>query len=843
MRFIVAMAWREVRSSWRRLVLFFLCIALGVGAMVSLRSFTRVLSGALADNARMLLSADVRVESDRAWTADHVDVLTRHGADPGVVGHTRMIETQTIVRAADRIDARPVMVELRAVEEAFPLHGQVRLEGGAVYSHALLVSGGAVVAKSVVDRLGVAVGEAIKVGTLTLTVRGVAERIPGSALNFSPMPRVLVDYGVPDAAGLTGFGSRARFFWLYGVEDGRERTLVPAIGGEFRSRQLRGGVGTFRFVENFLTSSLSNVDGFLSLIGLAIVVLGGIGIASVMRVFVQQRVRTVAILKCLGGRNRRVIGAYAAQVVALSFLGSLLGLFVAQGITSSLAGFASARLPLDVIPRLSPLACVQGVGVGVLIGLLFALPPLLEIREVKPILVLRHDGGARRRIDWMSIGAQALIAVAIAALAGWMAGTYRNAAIFIGGIVAAVVVLHGAGTLLMTLLARMRRLRSFALRLGVGSLYRPGNQTRVILFTVGLAALFLVSVRLFQVNMQQEYALDLSDLAADMFMVDVQPDQRDAAERSLRALGAGDIRAAPVARARLVGIKRHPSNPNRVPRERVGGEYRLTDRLALEPSEEVIAGRFWPAGPAPDPEISVQDGIAGWLALQPGDVLVFEIAGRQLEAPVTSIRRLDRRARSLTWLVRADMLFRPGTLERFPHTFVGAARGPTDVTARARLQNEFLAQYPSVTLVDALDDIREIRKRIADVSSAVSILGGFVLACGMLTLVGSVAMTKMQRVYEAAIFKTLGAKRRLLIRMTLIEYGVLGLLAGCIGSGAAIAVTWVMSRWGNQPLAWRFHPGINAAGALLTAALVLLIGAAATWDVAARKPLGILKEQ
>jgi putative ABC transport system permease protein len=842
MRFVVAMAWREVRSSWRRLVLFFLCIALGVGAMVSLRSFTRVLAAAVADNSRMLLSADVRVESATAWSPDHTALLTRHGSNPLVQGRTRMIETETIVRAAGRADARPVMVQLRGVEPGFPLRGQVRLQGGNPYSYALVASGGAVITKSLVDRLGVAVGDAISVGTLTLTVRGVAERVPGNALNFSPMPRLLVDYGVPEAAGLTGFGSRARFFWLFTVPDGQERSFAGGMGREFQAGRLRGGIGTFHFVENWITNSLSNVDGFLSLIGLAIVVLGGIGIASVTRVFVQQRVRTVAILKCLGGRNRKVIGAYAAQVVALSFSGSLVGLLVAQGITSGLAGFASARLPLDVIPRLSPLACVQGVVVGVLIGLLFALPPLLEIREVKPVLVLRQDTGGRRRIDWLSIGAQALIAVAIAALAGWMAGTYRNAAIFVGGIFAAVAVLHLAGTLLMRLLSRVRRLPSFALRLGVGSLYRPGNQTRVILFTVGLGALFILSVRLFQVNAQEEYNLDLSDLSSDMFMIDVQPDRRDAVEASLRSLGAADVRLIPVARARIAGVKRDPANSTRVPSERFGGEFRLTDRLALEPSEQVIEGRFWPGIPSTDPEVSVQDGIAGWMGLHVGDTLLFDVAGRRLEARVTSIRKLDRRARTLTSLVRADMLLRPGTLDGFPHTFVGAAKGPTDAAARARLQNTFLAQYPSTTLVDALDDIGEVRRRIADVSAAVSILGGFVLVCGMLTLVGSVAMTKMQRVYEAAVFKTLGAKRRMLVRVAVIEYGVLGLLAGIIGSGSSIAVTWVMSRWGNQPLPWRFHPGINLAGALLTAVLVMLIGVATTWDVAARKPLGILRE-
>jgi putative ABC transport system permease protein len=239
----------------------------------------------------------------------------------------------------------------------------------------------------------------------------------------------------------------------------------------------------------------------------------------------------------------------------------------------------------------------------------------------------------------------------------------------------------------------------------------------------------------------------------------------------------------------------------------------------------------------------VQNGIATWLGLQPGDVIVFDVAGRPLEVAVTSIRRLDRRARSLTNLVRADMLVRPGTLERFPHTYVGAARGPAQIARRAALQNAFLAAYPSVTLVDALDEIGEIRTRVADLSRAVSILAGFVLVCGMLTLAGSVAMTKMQRVYEAAILKTLGAKQRVLIRVTVIEYTVLGLLAGLIGSGASIGVTYVMSRWGNQPLPWSFHPGVNAVGLVATVVLVLLVGVAATWDVARRKPLGILKEQ
>jgi len=843
MRFVAAMAWREIRSSWRRLLMFFLSIALGVGAMVSLRSFTRVFADSLADNSRLLLSADVRVEPVDAWTPGHVAVLERRSTDPRVLAQTRVFETETLVRAAGRPDTAPVMVVLRAVDAAFPVRGTVRLEGGAPYAPALVAPGGAVVTRSLVERLHVSVGDAIVVGTQTLTIRAIAARVPGNALNFSPMPRVLVDHDVPAAAGLTGFGSRTRYYWLFAVADGAERAFADTIGGDFRAGGLRGGINTFHFVENWLASSLSNVDGFLSLIGLAMIVLGGIGVASVTRVFVQQRVRTVAILKCLGGRNRRVIGAYAAQAFALSAAGSLGGLLVAQGITSGLAGYASARLPLDVVPRLSPLACAQGVAIGVLVGLLFALPPLLDIRDVKPILVLRDDPAGRRRFDWMKATAQALAAAAVAALAGWMAGTYRDAAIFVGGIAATAVVLHAAGTLLMAALGRIRRIRSFVARHAVASLHRPGNQTRVTLFIVGLGALFIIAVRLTQVNLQQEYAVDLGDLASDMFLIDVQPPQKDAVAAALQELGAAEVRLVAVARARVASIRRSPSNPRRVPGNRIGGEMRLTDRAALEPSEVVTAGQFWPPTSSPDPEVSVQDGIAEWLALAIGDVLVFDVAGQRLEARVTSIRRLDRRARTLSSLVRADMLLRPGSLGRLPHTFVGAARGPADPAARARIQNAFLSRYPGVTLVDALDDIRDIRTRIAETSSAVSILGGLVLICGTLTLVGSVAMTRMQRIYEAAVLKTLGAKRRVLMRITLVEYGVLGLLAGTLGSAASVAVTWALSRLGNQPVPWHPHPWINLAGALATAAAVTIVGTISTWDVSLRKPIGILRER
>jgi len=842
MRFIVAMAWREIRASWRRLVLFFVCMALGVGAMVSMRSFTRVFEGSIEKDARLLLAADVRVESNDPWTADQRDILERAAALPDVAASSRMFDTDSMVRADGAGAPRPLLATIRGVDGQFPLRGTLRLRSGTGYDFSVLAGRGVIVSESLLERLRVRRGDRILVGGQPFTIRDVMMRLPGSGLNFSPGPRLLMRAADVEALGLTGFGSRVGYRWLFTTADGRERAVAEAIGREFQSRKQRGWISTFHYPANWLTESLSNIDGLLSLIGLSIVVLGGIGVASVTRVFVQQRLRTVAILKCLGGRTWRVLGAYLAQVLILSTAGALIGLGLAAALTGGLAPVVSRRLPLDVEPRLSALACLQGGLVAVLVSLLFALPPLLEIRDVKPILVLRQESVRRLGVDWLKAAAQVLIAAAIAALAGWLAGTLRTAGLLVAGIFVTAVVLHGVAAVLMHGLFRVRRARSFAARQGVRSLYRPGNQTRVTLFTVGLGALFVIAVRLFQVNVQQEYSLDLKNLAADMFFIDVQPADRDRVRSTLESLGAHEVMLLTMARGRLVGLRRNSPHPVPVPGDRFGGEFRLTSKPALDPSETIADGAFWPPTPASSPEVSIEQGYAEWLRVGVGDVLVFEIAGKRVNANVTSVRTYDRRVRTFSALVHNDFLFRPGSLEALPHSYVGAAKGPADAAARAGLQNAFTVAFPGVTFLDALDEIQEIRMRVSDVSAAVSAVGGFVLASGILILVGSVAMTRTHRLYESAIFRTLGAKRRVLFKITIVEYGVLGSLAGLVGSAAAVAVTWTMSRFGARPIPWHFHPWINVTGAASTAILVTVVGVLSTIAVTARKPTAVLRE-
>src|SRR5215813_1673722 len=680
MNFVLNMAWREMRASWRRLLLFFLCIAIGVGSIVSLRSLVQNLKASVMREARTMLAADVQLGANQPWTQETRASLERFSNLSVVAGHTEVFETQTMARAANNQSATPAIIELRGVGEQFPLYGEVRLAGGTRYTHALLRDRGALAHPGVLSRLNLKVGDEVKIGQSAFTIRGVLTRVPGGATRFELIPRVIVDLADVPATGLAVFGSRVSYQWLLKAREGQDQAMVDQLRREFRTMRVDYW-WSFRELQSTMSERLQLTEGFVGLVGLAILALGGIGIASVTRVFVQQKLKTIAILKCLGGENRSVLGAYLAQALALSLAGSGAGLLLAGVITNLIPRYAAGRLPIELESGLTWQASVQGVGIGVMVALLFSLPLLLDIRQVKPILVLRQNATSRRRrVDWLRLGSWLLIAPALFSLAVWQSGSLRYAGVFLGIAVATILVLGLAGAVLTYALRRARRLPSFALRQGVSSLYRPGNQTRTILFAVGLGALFVIAVRIQQVNVLSEFDFDLSAASADMFLVDIQKDQRPAAEATIAGLGAGAPTIIPIVQGRIIGLKRAPGNFSDLPGDQVGRmlgwERRFTYRPNREESEEIVSGKFWEPTPCVEPEISVEERYARDLQLGLDDKLIFDFLGQRVEAKITSIRRVERRNSPLAYLTRATVLFRPGTLEAAPQFFIGAVKGP-----------------------------------------------------------------------------------------------------------------------------------------------------------------------
>jgi putative ABC transport system permease protein len=845
MMFVLRMAVRETRASLRRLFFFFICIAVGVAAIVALRSVIQSVRGVFGTEAKSLIAADVLIATNRDWTADARATIDRRLADAGAVERTETIETPTMVRPADRSKVVAKMVELRAVQAAFPLYGSIDLQGGQTYAPSLLADHGVLVRPELLTAIGVKLGDQIVIGRATFTIRGLIVREPGRGMGeFSLGPRAIIAFDDLASTGLLGFGSRARRAMLVKMPEERTDLLVKTLREDFKDDFIN--TRSFRSTEDQVGRDFDRAENYLSLVGLIIVILGGIAVSSVTRVFILQKIRSIAVLKCLGARSGQIISVYILQVMSLGLAGSLLGIALARGVLASIPLMlgASTSILAQAHYGVSWSAALQGMAIGVLVSLLFSVVPLLQVRFIKPSLLLR-DETVRRARDWMGIGVMLVVSLALVALTAWQAASLKVGIVVCVGFAALAVILHLAGLALIALIAPMANSRSFPLRHAVLHLSRPGNQTRVILLAVGLGAFFIVGVRSLQASLLSEFSLQVAASAPDMFLLDVQKGQVDGVRAFLNdpGRGAGEFQLIPVLRARVVGVAGKEINLEGADEVRqrgvsIGREFTITYRDHLESNERVIEGAFW-NGPSAEAEVSVEKLIAERARLHVGDTMRFDVLGRTIAARVTSIRDVEWRESRNGGFV---FLFRPGVLDQAPQTFVAPLKGPEGTEARARFQHDLVERFPNVSVIDFHEVLETIRDVMSKVTLAISVVGGLVLFSGGLILIGAVAMTKFQRVYEAAVFKTLGANTRTISRMLLFEYGVLGSLAGLIGSLGAIVLTWGVSRYALE-IPWRVFAGEHIAGVVLTALLVAIIGVVSSLDVLRNKPLATLRAE
>ena len=840
--FVVRMTIRELRLSFGRLVFFFLCIAVGVGAVVALRSVLQTARGILTREAKALIAADVLLSTDRPWDKQTLDLIGRREAEAAVLEATEAIETPTMVRPADPEKKTARMVELRAVQAAFPFYGRVVLGDRRPYSHALLANGGALVGPELLTQLDLRVGESILIGRGRFQIRGTVDREPGRRLGaFSLGPRVIVDFEDMKRAGLLDFGSRARYQRLLRVRDDRTQALVTHLRKDLADRFVN--VRWARGTEDQVGRELVQTENYLSLVGFVILILGGIGVWSVTRVFVHQKIRAIAILKCLGASTKQIITTYLAQAVLLGIGGSVAGVLLAAAVVAALP--AGPLEQFDARYRLTWSAGAQGMGIGLLVSLLFALIPLLDVRHVKPLLLLRDEtqrSGTHRsrwQADWMKLAAIALVALALVGVASWQAGSLRVGLYVCGGFLAIAIVLQLAAWGLVRAVRPLAFVTWFPLRHAVLSLSRPGNQTRVVLMAVGIGTFFVLGVRSLQTNLLRELAVELRPDAPDLFLVDVQADQVDALRQFLTESTGTSPRLLPVLRARVTGVqgKVNLDSVEKVRRRGLGREYVLTYRDRLESNERVVDGRFFENRGGP--EVSIEAGIRERTGIQIGDTMRFDVLGRIVTARVTSVREVewgDARAGGFMFV------FRPDTFTGAPHSYIGILKGPAAPSARGRLQRNLTDRFPNVSAIDVHDVLRTIQQVLGNVTLAISIVGLVTLVSGVLILIGSVAMTKFQRLYEAAIFRALGASTRTLAAMLAIEYGLLGSLAGVVGAAGAAVLSWVVSR-NLLEIRWTPLPTLLSGGVVAATVVVLIVGVASSAEVLRKKPLGTLRSE
>jgi len=601
-----------------------------------------------------------------------------------------------------------------------------------------------------------------------------------------------------------------------------------------------------------LNDALGRLTGYLGLVGLIALLLGGIGVASGVVVFVRQRLDTIAVLRCLGASAGRVLAIYATEAAAMGLAGSAAGAVLGVLAQRLLPDLLAGLLPVDVATVVSPGAVALGLGMGVWVALVFALLPLLAVLRVPPLAALRRDvePAPRQRFDPWRLAALAALAGSTVALATLQVGSWRQGTIFSGGVTLVLLVLWGASWALIRAARRWLPHRwPYVWRQGLANLQRPSNQTTTVVLAIGFGAFLLATLFLVQYNLLRTLRLTGGPARPNLVLFDIQPDQLSTVERELAAGGYRAVGPVPIVPMRIQSLKGRQvslaladtsgagdGDPGQHGGWALRREYRSTFRDTLVASERLVDGRWWTRG-AVATQISVERDLARELGITVGDEIVWDVQGVPLATRVASLREVDWARFEPNFFV----VFAPGALEGAPQTFVTLTRIER-AAERGAFQRRIAERLPNVATVD-LSTVQETLERLIDrVVLAIRFMALFTLGTGVLVLVGALATSRFQRIREGALLRTLGATRAQLFRIVLSEYLSLGLLAGAVALLLASVAGWALSRFvfdGRFTLPVLPLAGLGAAVVALTVA----VGLANSREVLRRPPLEVLRAE
>jgi len=839
-RFVFRLAWRETRGAWRHFGYFFACITLGVSALVGVGSFADSLERTVARSAKSLMGGDVEIRGAQPLPEDTAPLIAAlRGARPPVAT-TRVRE---LVAMAQSGPDQSHVVELKAVEPGYPFYGALVTEPAGPLE-TLIGGGRALVHDSLFARLGLRVGDRFRVGEIELTIAGVIRKEPDRAIGvFSLGPRVLVAAEDLDRSGLIRPGSRVRYRTLFRLPEGRDAEAFRDRLAEALPAGQR--VTTYGQAQPGLRRFWDQLTMYLGLTGLVALMVGGIGVAVSVNAFVRQKLASIAILKALGAGWRPLLAAYVLQTALLGLGGSALGALLGSAVQPLLAPTLTRLLPIELTLSFSLRAVLSGLAMGVGVTLLYALWPLLQIRHVRPNLILRAEiePRLRGRRPW----ATALpIAGGLAALALWQAGSWTIGALFASGLVAALVLL-ALGARLVIALARRVRWRSPAWRQGAANLHRPGSHAGPVLISLGLAVMLIVSIALLDGSLRAQLVDRAPGSTPAFFFIDIQTDQAEPFARLVAAQGSNapaepipPVELIPVVRSRLGAVNGASVTAERSRRDDtwyLTREYVLT--WAAEPPghNTVVAGRWWtPEEAAREPLISVEEEIARRLGVGLGDTLTFDVQGVPVSARVMSLRHVDWRSLTSNFFV----IFSPGALDGAPSTFIATVRARPD--QENRLQSAVVAAFPNITAIPIREVLERVGAMLDQIALAVRLVAAFSIGAGLIVMAGALAITRQQRLYQSVVLKALGATRGFVSRVFAVEYALLGAAAGLAGSALAALLAWAVLRFALE-VPWRWAPGTLLAGVATATALALLVGFLGTRRLLGRRPLGVLRSE
>jgi putative ABC transport system permease protein len=807
--FWLSLAWREGRSSVRRLGVYMGTITVGVAALVAVNSFRAQVTGSVDAEARALLGADLRLQSTRAFP-DSVDAVLDSVAALGVPV-SRVVTTASV---AFTRDGAPQLVQLRAVEGGYPYYGEMVTDPPGAWAGLADRLRVALLEAALMEQLGLDVGDSVRLGAAWFRVDAALTSLPPEFTFRNAFgPRAYISAAHLEETGLIQYGSLARHEAFLEMPDAGDLSrFVEANRESFRSAGV--GVNTAAEQAENLGTALEVLGRFLGLVGLSALLLGGLGVASAVNVFVKDKRRTVAVLRCLGATQRTAFGAYLLQATTLGVAGAALGALAGVGIQALLPGLVRDLVPVDVAFAVQWPVIAMGVAIGAIVAAAFSLLPLLAVRGISPLRALRHDvDDAPRRLDPLRLAAVLVIAASVAGVAVWQAGDWRIGLGYAGALVAGLGVLWACARLLVAATRRAARSgfaiarrertgggrrRVFSARQGMANLYRPRNQTAAVTMALGFGVFLVATLWVVQANLLGWLRTDAATPQPNLVLFDIQPDQVDDVRATIARFADTQPDLVPIVAARIAAINGEPvrallaaPGPGVEPWA-LRREYRHTFRDSLTGAERLVAGPWWADAPAAEPgvvRVSAEQDVARSLGAGIGDRVTWDVAGVPVESVITSIRTVDWARFETNFF----FVFEPGGLDGAPQTSVSLISIADDST-RAVAQRAIAEQFSNVSIVD-LESVQRVLRRIIDrVVDAIRFMAAFSVAAGILVLFGSIAASRFQRVRESALLRALGATRSQVRQILLVEYAALGALAAFTGVVLAGVSGWLVVR-------------------------------------------------
>jgi putative ABC transport system permease protein len=837
------MAARELRAAPRRLLLLTATVATGVAALVAINSFTNNLQDSVRGQARALLGADLALVGRQAFSPRVEALLDTLSRGARLSRMTSFAAMAYVPRTAGTR-----LVQVAAIEGQYPFYGEIRTAPAPAWDQ-LQTGRHVVVDPSLLTALSARIGDTVALGEGRFAITGTIQSAPSDAgVRFALGPRIYIPARYLEETRLLGFGARVEheaFLALPATVSAQ--ALAERYRPPLRAERIR--LRTVADDQRNLTDVLSKLTGYLGLVALIALLLGGIGVASATVVFVRQRLQSVAVLRCLGAPAGRIFAIYLFEAGAMGLVGSVIGSILGVGIQRLLPGLLSGLLPVDVAPSFSWRAAGLGIGMGLWVALVFALLPLLAVRRVSPLAALRrpYEPEPAGRDRW-AVLAIALLAGTTVALAAYQTGSWRQGSMFAGAVGVALLILWAAAWLLIRAMRRWLPAGwPYVWRQGLANLHRPANQTVTLVLAIGFGAFLLGTLYLIQHNLLRQLRLTGGPARPNLVLFDIQPDQLPGVQQELRAAGLPQTPAAPIVPMRIRSIKGRPVSQllaGSPAQEQEGPsnawalrrEYRSTYRDTVVGSERVVEGTWSNAAQSPA-RISVERGLAGELGVTIGDEIVWDVQGVPVTSRVGSLREVDWARFEPNFFV----VFSPGTLESAPQSFVTLTRVP-DPAARGRFQRRLAERFGNVSTLD-LSLLQEALERLVErVVLAIRFMAFFSLGVGVLVLVGALATSRLQRVREGALLRTLGATRGQVYRVVVAEYLSLGLLASAVALILATAAAWAVARFvfeGSFALPLLSMGGLT----LMVVTLTVLIGLANSRDVVRRTPLEVLRQE